>query len=308
MRNQFLKSLYKIALKNRKILFVGSDLGANVLDDMKKKIPTQFFMEGVSEQYMIGLSAGLALEGYRPYVNTIGSFITKRCYEQIYIDICLQKLPVVIAGIGGGAVYAPLGPTHLNLDDYLLMKNIPNLNVFAPCDSNEMDELIQQSINFKSPSYIRLGKGGEKIVSNVKPKNYSLFKSFKYFDSDKFFIFTTGSMLQTAIEVSLKFRSIGIDIGVLSIPCIKPLDNNLFKIIDKIDRVFVLEEHFENGGLGSSILDILSKKNPNNLSKICKYGINNEFCDKYGSQFELLRYWKLDEKNIFKKIYKELCS
>ena len=128
------------------------------------------------------------------------------------------------------------------------------------CDSNEMDELIQQSINFKNPSYIRLGKGGEKIVSNVKPKNYSLFKSFKYFDSDKFFIFTTGSMLQTAIEVSLKFRSIGVDIGVLSIPCIKPLDNNLFKIIDKIDRVFVLEEHFENGGLGSSILDILSKK------------------------------------------------
>ena len=184
MRNQFLKSLYKIALKNRKILFVGSDLGANVLDDMKKKIPTQFFMEGVSEQYMIGMSAGLALEGYRPYVNTIGSFITKRCYEQIYIDICLQKLPVVIAGIGGGAVYAPLGLTHLNLDDYLLMKNIPNLNVFAPCDSNEMDELIQQSINFKNPSYIRLGKGGEKIVSNVKPKNYSLFKSFKYFDSD----------------------------------------------------------------------------------------------------------------------------
>ena len=91
MRNQFLKSLYKIALKNRKILFVGSDLGVNVLDDMKKKIPTQFFMEGVSEQYMIGMSAGLALEGYRPYVNTIGSFITKRCYEQIYIDICLQK-------------------------------------------------------------------------------------------------------------------------------------------------------------------------------------------------------------------------
>ena len=77
MRNQFLKSLYKIALKNRKILFVGSDLGANVLDDMKKKIPTQFFMEGVSEQYMIGMSAGLALEGYRPYVTLLEALLRK---------------------------------------------------------------------------------------------------------------------------------------------------------------------------------------------------------------------------------------
>jgi transketolase len=308
MRNQFLDSVFNISIKNKKILFIGSDLGVNVLDDMKKKLPEQFFMEGISEQYMIGMSAGLALEGYRPYLNTIGSFITKRCYEQIYIDICLQKLPVVITGNGGGAVYAPLGPTHLNLDDYLLMKNIPNLNVFAPCDSYEMDCLIKQSISFNNPSYIRIGKGGEKIVSNIKPKNYNIFKSYKYFESDRYFIFTTGSMLQSAINVSIEFKSIGIDIGVLSIPCINPLDNNILRLIEKVERVFVIEEHFEIGGLGSSILDLLSKKEPKNLNKICKYGIPNKFVDKYGSQSELLRYWKLDEVNIFKRIYKEICS
>ena len=308
MRNQFLNSLFKIAKNEEKALFIGSDLGVNVLNEMKRQIPKQFFMEGVSEQYMIGMSAGLALEGYRPYLNTIGSFITKRCYEQIYIDICLQKLPIVIAGNGGGTVYAPLGPTHLNLDDYALMKNIPNLNVFAPCDALEMDSLIVQSINFDCPSYIRIGKGGEKIVSNLKPKNYSIFKSFKYVDSEKFFIFTTGSMLQTAIDVSLKFKKIGIDLGVVSIPCIKPLDKNILKIIDKIEKVFILEEHFEIGGLGSSILDILNKKNPNNLHKVQKFGIPNKFIDKYGSQNELLKYLKLDKENIYKKIYKEICS
>ena len=118
MRKQALKTIQNEANMNSKILFIGSDLGAGVLEDMKQKLPNQFLMEGVSEQYLIGFAAGLALEGYRPFVNTIGSFLTKRCYEQIYVDLCLHNLPVTLIANGGGAVYAPLGPTHLNFDDF----------------------------------------------------------------------------------------------------------------------------------------------------------------------------------------------
>ena len=105
MRKTCLNTVYELAKKDKKILFIGSDLGPGVLDDFKKNIPKRFFMEGVSEQSIIGLSAGLAIEGFKPYVNTIATFITRRCFEQLAIDLCLHNLPVKLIGNGGGLVY-----------------------------------------------------------------------------------------------------------------------------------------------------------------------------------------------------------
>ena len=112
MRKTCLDTIYELAKKDKKILFIGSDLGPGVLSDFKKNMSERFFMEGVSEQSIIGLSAGLAMEGFKPYVNTIATFLTRRCFEQVAIDLCLHNLPVKLIGNGGGLVYAPLGPTH----------------------------------------------------------------------------------------------------------------------------------------------------------------------------------------------------
>lgn len=94
MRKTSLDTVYKLAKKNKNIIFIGSDLGPGVLDNFKKEMPERFLMEGVSEQSIIGLSAGLAMEGFIPYVNTIATFITRRCFEQIVVDLCLHNLPV----------------------------------------------------------------------------------------------------------------------------------------------------------------------------------------------------------------------
>ena len=102
MRKACLNTIYQLAKKNNKIIFIGSDLGPGVLNDFKNTIPNRFLMEGVSEQSIIGISAGLAMEGYIPYVNTISTFITRRCFEQIAIDLCLHNLPVKLVGNGGG--------------------------------------------------------------------------------------------------------------------------------------------------------------------------------------------------------------
>jgi len=112
MRKKCLDTIYELAKKDKKIIFIGSDLGPNVLAKFKKKYPNRFFMEGVSEQSIIGIAAGMAMEGNIPFVNTISTFLTRRCYEQIVIDLCLHNLPVKLVGNGGGLVYAPLGPTH----------------------------------------------------------------------------------------------------------------------------------------------------------------------------------------------------
>ena len=142
-------------------------------------------MEGVSEQSIIGLSAGLAMEGFKPYVNTIATFITRRCFEQIAIDLCLHKLPVKLIGNGAGLVYAPLGPTHQAIEDISIMRTLPNMTIISPCDSVEMKELVKQSVNYKHPMYIRLAKGGDKIITSKKEiilsrKSHSVKKNAKH--------------------------------------------------------------------------------------------------------------------------------
>ena len=165
MRKTSLDCIYELAKKDNRVLFIGSDLGPGVLEDFKKNIPDRFFMEGVAEQYIIGMSAGLAKEGFIPYVNTISTFLTRRCYEQVAIDLCLHDLPVRLIGNGGGLVYAPLGPTHLAIEDLSLMRSIPNMTIISPCDAHEMRNLMLQTLDYKHPIYIRLGRGGEEIIT-----------------------------------------------------------------------------------------------------------------------------------------------
>ncbi len=164
MRKTALNSVLKLAEKDERVLFIGSDLGAGTLDEFREKYPERFFMEGISEQNMIGMAAGLAMEGYIPYINTIASFLTRRCLEQIIIDLSLQNLPARLIGNGGGLVYAPLGPTHLAPDDLALMSAIPNMTVAAPSDAEEMRSFMEQSLEWPGPIYIRLGKGGDPVV------------------------------------------------------------------------------------------------------------------------------------------------
>ena len=176
MRQTCLNTIYDLSKKNKKILFIGSDLGPGVLNSFKRKYPDRFFMEGVAEQSIIGLAAGLAFEKFRPYVNTIATFITRRCFEQVVVDLCLHNLPVTLIGNGGGLVYAPLGPTHQAIEDISIMRSLPNMTIISPCDAHEMKHLMLDSININGPLYVRIARGGEDIVTKkhkpkiVKPK------------------------------------------------------------------------------------------------------------------------------------------
>src|SRR5215472_18058025 len=117
MRKTSLNMVYLLAKQDKRIFFVGSDLGEGTLQEFKTEMPDRFFMEGISEANLIGISAGLALEGKIVYANTIATFITRRCFEQVCLDLCLHNVNVRLIGNGGGLVYAPLGPTHLAIED-----------------------------------------------------------------------------------------------------------------------------------------------------------------------------------------------
>src|SRR5499427_4875738 len=165
MRKRCLDMVYALAQRDERVVFIGSDLSPGLLSEMKKAYPERYYMEGIAEANIIGMAAGMAMEGFVPYVNTIATFITRRCYEQVAVDLCLHDLPVRLIGNGGGLVYAPLGPTHLAIEDIAIMRALPNMAVVAVCDAQEMQAFMNVSLGWPHPIYIRLAKGGDPVVS-----------------------------------------------------------------------------------------------------------------------------------------------
>ena len=201
MRRSCLNSVYDLAQRDERVVFIGSDLGPGVLEDMKQNMPDRWFMEGVAEQHVVGMAAGLAMEGFIPYVNTIATFLSRRCYEQIVLDLCLHRLPVRLIANGGGVVYAPLGPTHLATEDIAILRCVPNMTIVAPCDADEMARFMSVSLDWPDPIYIRLAKGGDEIVSHEE-NGFVIGKAITLREPGEVLFVTTGLMTQRALAAA----------------------------------------------------------------------------------------------------------
>jgi transketolase len=287
MRQKALTTVYKLAKQDPRVIFIGSDLGAGTLQAMREDIPGQFFMEGISEQHIVGFAAGLAQEGFIPYINTIGTFLTRRSFEQVSIDVGLHRLPVRLLSSGGGMVYAPLGPTHTAVEDFSLMLSVPNMKVFSPADAFEMENLLIALVDDKDPHYIRFGKGGENIVTaqfsafDLKPKFFGE-------TSSEVVIFTTGIMLQHCLEARTRLLSQGISTTVIHFPYLNDLSmEQVFSYIGSARLMLCVEEHVPRGGLYTQILHefVLARVPTANLHQA---SLPSGFSHNYGSQADHL--------------------
>lgn len=272
MRKTCFDLIYELAKKDKRIVYIGSDVGAGTLQKMKEEMPDQFFMEGIQEQNIIGMATGLALSGKIVYVNTLAVFITRRCYEQVYLDVGLHNAKVRLLGNGGGLVYAALGPTHIACDDIALMRNIPNMTVVAPCDAEEMKRLMPQTVDYPRPMYIRFARGGDEVVSKepFEIGRASLMKQGK-----RALVITAGITTQIAMKVP--------DVTVIHCSTIKPLEDEwLIRTLIDYEKRIVIEEHNQTGGLGDAIAQL--------GFSVHKIGIPDEYIDRYGTQESLLKY------------------
>ena len=289
MRQKALSTVYELAKQDSRIVFIGSDLGAGTLNELKEELPQQFFMEGISEQHVVGFAAGLAQEGFIPYINTIGTFLTRRSFEQVTIDIGLHNLPVRLLASGGGMVYAPLGPTHTAIDDFSLMLNVPNIKVFAPADAVEMENLLRTLVNDPYPHYIRFGKGGENIVTNestefeMKPKVFGGHNS-------KVVIFTTGIMLQHCIIAKEILSEKTITVTVIHCPYLNDLSlESIIPIMELASIVLCIEEHIPRGGLFTQLIHECVKFHVP-TSNLYQTSLPGFFSHNYGSQADHLEF------------------
>jgi len=165
MRNAFIKELVAAAEENNKIVLVVGDLGYGVVEPFSERFPDRFFNSGVAEQNMMGIASGLASEGCHVFVYSIANFPLFRCAEQIRNDVDYHGYAVTIVSVGGGVAYGNLGYSHHAVQDYSLVRSLPNMLIASPGDPNETTACIRYLLNNPQPSYLRLGKAGEPIIN-----------------------------------------------------------------------------------------------------------------------------------------------
>lgn len=296
MRKACLESVEQLARRDDRVVFIGSDLGAGTLDSMRRDLPERFYMEGISEAHVIGMAAGMARDGLLPYVNTIATFLTRRAYEQVAVDLCLQHLPVRLIGNGGGLVYAPLGPTHLATEDLAIFRALPNMTIVAPTDADEMRRFMAQTPDWPGPIYIRLAKGYDPVVSRAE-HGFEIGRAILLQPPGDVLIVACGVMVQRSLIAAARLAARGIRAGVLNMHTIKPLDTEqLLDLAEGVDAIVSVEEHTRIGGLGSAINDALCD---HGVSRpLLRLGLPDAFPERYGSQDSLLEHYGLHAEGI----------
>lgn len=290
-RTACLNAIYDLAKEDERVVFIGSDLSPNTMLEFKRDFPNRFFMEGIQEQNIIGMAAGLGLEGFIPYVNTIATFLTRRCYEQIVIDIALHNLPVRLIGNGAGLVYSPLGATHCAIDDIAIMRAIPNMSVICSSDNDEIKAFMSTTLENMSPMYIRLGKDNDpklrfpEITDKNRPSKNILFISTGRMSD--ICINTCDILWKKNIHCSFRHRQI-----------IKPLD--IGEIPKWIDLIVTAEEGIVNGGFGSAVIEYLADKNMQ--IPVLRFGLPDAFPSHYGEQEDLLETYGLTPEKMAMRI------
>ena len=287
MRAACVNKVHDLAKRDPRVVFIGSDLSPGLLAGMKKEMPERWYMEGITEANVIGMAAGLALEGFVPYVNTIATFITRRCYEQVAVDLCLHDLPVRLIGNGGGLVYAPLGPTHLAIEDIAIMRALPNMAVVAVCDAEEMKSFMETSLDWPHPIYIRLAKGGDPVVSR-KENGFAIGKAIpmrKARGRHHIALMATGVMTTNCLRAAEILERERIDSSVLHVHTVKPLDEAaVLEHADGARLVVTVEEGVAIGGFGSAVTDVLVEKLGPGMPRVKRLALPDAFPRKYGSQ------------------------
>jgi transketolase len=306
MRRVCLDMIHELAKKDDRICFVGSDLGFETLKDFRDTLPERFFMEGINEAHAVGMAAGLAMDGKIVYVNTIATFLTRRSYEQLILDLCLHKVNVRLVGNGGGLVYAPLGPTHLAFEDIAIARTMPNMTVVAPADAEEMARFMPLSVDHPGPIYIRLGKGYDPIVTR-KEDDFIIGKAIVMRNGKDALIITTGITLKLGLAAAEALQLEGIDAAVLHMPTIKPLDtDSILEMTDPVRSVVAVEEHSIIGGLGSAVAEVLAEADWSTPKRFKRIGLPDCFPAKYGSQESLMNHYGINSQTIVETIRKSL--
>ncbi|MEK6236904.1 MAG: hypothetical protein N2C14_19525 [Planctomycetales bacterium] len=303
MRNAFASEITELAGVDDRVTLLSGDIGNRMFDSFKEKFPKRFLNCGVAEANMTGMAAGMAMCGLRPVTYTIAPFATTRCLEQIRVDLCCHKLPVVIAGVGAGLSYASLGPTHHSCEDLAFLRSLPGMTVLCPGDSWEVAGLLRAAMQHDGPVYLRLGKKNEPKIHDAVP-DLEIGKGFVLQEGRDVCLLSVGTMLPVAVEAAERLAQRGLSVKLVSLHTVKPLDESLLAdAFSKCDLVASIEEHSLLGGLGGAVAEWLADHDQGEpRARLLRFGTPDTFAHSAGSLDDLRREFGLDGDQISRRI------
>lgn len=305
MRDAFVGVLTELAPQHPELLLLTGDLGFGVLNDFIAQSPRQFLNVGIAEQNMSGLAAGLAIEGHTVFTYSIGNFPTLRCLEQIRNDICYHRANVKIVSVGGGMSYGPVGISHHATEDLAILRSLPGMQVFSPCDLWEAAEVTRYLLAHPGPAYLRL----DKSAAPATCRHGEIFRAGAIRtvrEGSDATLAATGGILGEALLAADALAERGIFCRVLSVHTIKPLDaGTLVAAASETGGLLTIEEHAVDGGLGGAVAEALMEAGafPGFFVRI---GLRNTFSSVVGSQTYLRAVYSLDAASIAQTVSAKL--
>lgn len=304
MRNAFADTLTQLAQEDPRLVLLSGDIGNKLFDHFKKVDPQRFYNCGVAEANMMGVAAGMALNGLRPVIYTITPFTTTRCFEQIRVDVCYHQAPVVIVGTGSGLSYAELGPTHHSLEDMAILRTLPGMCVLAPCDATELDLMLRAALQQDRPVYIRIGKKGEPAIHANRPP-LRIGEAIVVQEGSEIALLSAGVVMPEVVKAAAMLKERGIFAEVVSFHSIKPLDAAYLRQAEQRFKLLVtIEEHGLIGGLGGAVAEWRAHYNAT-VPLLC-LGTPDQFMHEIGSQKYAQRKYGLEAEQIAGRVVAKL--
>ena len=299
-REAYGKALAELAKENKKILVLDADLsGSTKTGEVKKVAPEQHFNFGIAEGNMMAAAAGMATSGNIVFASTFAMFAAGRAFEQVRNSICYPHLNVKVCATHAGLTVGEDGASHQSVEDVALMRSIPGMVVVSPADGVETMAAIRAVAEYDGPCYVRLGRMAVEDVYTEDTLNFQIGKGNVIRKGNSVALIATGIMVEAAMKAADILKENGMDVTVVDMHTIKPIDEELIVELTKDHDLFVTcEEHSVIGGLGSAVAEVLSQKAPKKLAMV---GIKDTFGES-GTPAALLEKYGLTANDIVKAV------
>jgi len=305
IRQGFGEGLLEAGEKNINIVGLCADLTESTkMNLFAEKFPNRFIEIGVAEQNLASVASGMAAMGKIPFISSYAMFSPGRNWEQIRTTICYNNRPVKIAGSHAGISVGPDGGTHQSLEDIAITRVIPNMIVISPCDSIEAKKATLASVETGTPVYIRLAREKTPVIT-TRETPFEIGKAQIFWTSKDpaVGIIATGGLVYKALLAAKVLEKKGIEVEVMNLSTIKPLDEEaVVELAKRVGKIVTVEEHQIAGGMGSAVAECLAKNYPVPMEFV---GVNNQF-GQSGTPEELLKHYGMDENGIIKSVQRIL--
>ena len=300
-RQSYGEALAELGLENNKIVVLDADLSKTTKTDIfAKQFPERFFDVGIAEQNLMGVAAGMATSGLIPYVSSFAVFATGRAYDQVRNSIVYPKLNVKICATHSGVTAGEDGATHQMIEDLSMMRTLPNMTVLSTSDDTQTKWVVKEISKIDGPVYLRLCRLASPVIYEEGTK-FEIGRGHQFGNGTDATVIATGIVVAEALKAMEELKKQGIDIRVIDMHTIKPIDKEIIiKAAKETKKIITIEDHNIIGGLGSAVCEVLSEEYP---TKVIRMGINDTFGTS-GKGEELMKYFHITAEDIIEKIIK----